>query len=182
MDTLGESPSGSTRSPRLRAPHIAVTALLVGILLGFCIKLFAADILFISGQSMEPAIADGSRIFVSKLRYGLVKPFGSELLLQWAAPQKNDIVIYIYNNKTMVKRCAATAGDELSYSWNGAYNVSVNGREFPLTEGQYQRFKHTSAVPQGMLFAVGDNSAESVDSRHYGFISYRNILGKVVCK
>jgi signal peptidase I len=157
-------------------------ALAVGILLGICLKLFVADILLISGQSMEPAIAEGSHIFVSKLKYGLVKPFGNELALQWANPQKNDIVIYIYNNKTVVKRCVAVEGDVLDYLWDTTYRVAVNERVFPLTEGQYQRFKHTNVVPQGMIFAIGDNHEESVDSRHYGFISNRSILGKVLCK
>jgi signal peptidase I len=164
----------------------ALRAVVLGAALGVGIKLFAADILRVSGNSMEPAIREGSRIIVNKLSYGFSLPFSSELLIQWAAPQRGDVVIYIYGSKTVVKRCVAAGGDGLAFSPGpspeSAYAVSVNGRTFPLTEGQYQRFKHTPAVPRGFIFAVGDNEADSVDSRQYGFVSVRNILGKVVCK
>jgi signal peptidase I len=166
-------------------------ALGAGVLLGTAVKLFAADVLLVSGQSMEPCISDGERILVSKLRYGISLPFSSELLAQWARPGKDDIVIYFYNNKTVVKRCVAVAGDKIDYTKEtpaqefapqALYRVSVNGRIFSISESQYQRFKNTDTVPAGMIFAVGDNAVESVDSRHYGFVSVRNILGKVLCK
>jgi signal peptidase I len=164
-----------------------LTALGAGILLGLALKFFAADMLLVSGQSMEPCINDGERIFVSKLRYGFSLPFSPRLLVQWASPRQNDIVIYFFNNKTVVKRCIAVEGDELNYlketpSLQGAYGVNVNGMYFLLSESQYQRFKNTDKVPAGMIFAMGDNAEESVDSRHYGFVSVRNILGKVLCK
>ena len=166
-------------------------ALGAGVLLGIAVKLFAADFLLVSGQSMEPYINDGERILVSKLRYGIALPFSPELLVQWARPGKDDIVIYFYNNKTVVKRCVAVAGDKLDYAKEtpareltpqALYRVSVNGRIFSISESQYQRFKNTDTVPADMIFAVGDNTSESVDSRHYGFVSVRNILGKVLCK
>jgi signal peptidase I len=165
-----------------RTARTTAAALAIGVLLGIVIKLFAADLLLVSGQSMEPAITDGTRIFVSKLSYGFSLPFASELFIQWADPKNNDVVIYIYNNKTVVKRCAATEGDALEYSRDSKYRVTVNGNVLPLTDGQYQRLKYTEKVPEGMIFAIGDNMEESVDSRHYGFVSVRNILGKVLCK
>jgi signal peptidase I len=173
--------SGQNHNTR-RVARTSAAALAIGILLGIIIKLFAADFLLVSGQSMEPVIADGTRIFVSKLSYGLALPLASELFIQWADPQKNDVVIYIYNNKTVVKRCAATEGDALEYSRDSTYRVTVNGKVLPLTDGQYQRLKYTEKVPDGTIFAIGDNMEESVDSRHYGFVSVRNILGKVLCK
>jgi signal peptidase I len=160
----------------------ALISLLAGLALGICVKMFAADFLRVSGPSMEPGISEGSHIFVLKLRYGLAVPLSSELLIQWSYPKKNDVVIYIYNNKTVVKRCAAVGGDILDYFWDSDYYVRVNGSAYALTEGQYQRLKHSETVPEGMIFAVGDNAGESVDSRHYGFVSVRNILGKVLCK
>jgi signal peptidase I len=162
-----------------------------GVLMGLAVKLFAVDILLVSGQSMAPCINDGERIFVSKLRYGIALPFSPELLVQWAQPRKGDIVIYFYNNKTVVKRCVAVEGGTLDYAKEtraqefapqALYRISVDGSFFLITESQYQQFKNTDTVPAGMIFAVGDNASESVDSRHYGFVSVRNILGKVLCR
>jgi signal peptidase I len=168
--------------------RFAGAAVLAGIVLGVGIKLFAADILRVSGNSMEPAIREGSHIVVSKLRYGFSLPFSPRLLVQWGAPKTGDVVIYVYKGKTVVKRCAAVEGDGLAFSGaqgaqeDSAYTVAVNGKLFRLTETQYRRFSHTAAVPRGFIFAVGDNEAESVDSRQYGFVSVRNIVGKVLCK
>jgi len=161
----------------------APAALAGGVLLGLCLKCFAADILRVSGCSMEPAIREGSHIVVSRLSYGFALPFSPALLVRWASPKENDVVIYLYNNKTVVKRCVAVAGDRLDFPRSAAgYSLAVNGRVFPLTEAQYRRFRRAEAVPSGMILAVGDNAESSIDSRHYGFVSARNIVGKVLGK
>lgn len=153
-----------------------------GLAAGILIKLFAFEVLTVSGRSMVPALHDGDRIFVSKLAYGLAKPYGDSLLVQWSEPKKNEIVIYLYDNKIVVKRCVATGGDKLEYSHLSDYTLTANGNEIPLTESQFQNLKNTDKVPEGYILAVGDNYAESVDSRTYGFVSVKNVLGKVICK
>jgi signal peptidase I len=156
-----------------------MAAIAAGIALGIAVKLFAADIMLVSGRSMEPSIGEGERIFVSKLAYGAALPFSSELFVRWAAPQKDDVVIYVYDNKTVVKRCAAVEGDAVEVT---RYRLTANGASYPQNEAQYRRFRGADAVPADMIFVVGDNLEESVDSRHYGFVSVRNILGKVICR
>ena len=44
------------------------------------------------------------------------------------------------------------------------------------------RLKDAAQVPDGYILAVGDNYEVSVDSRDYGFVSVKNVLGKVLCK
>jgi signal peptidase I len=153
----------------------------IGILCGIIIKLCVLDILVISGTSMESSLAQGSYLFVNKLAYGVVKPFGSELLCQWATPKRNDVILYLYNDRIVVKRCVGVAGDTLDFFSGSQYSFIVNGSEIPLTEHQYQRIKHSAAVPEGMVLAVGDNYNDSIDSRDYGFIPVKNIMGRGVC-
>ena len=156
----------------------------VGLLVGFLLKLFVFEILTVSGDSMFPALKDGEKLFVSKLAYGIVEPYGDELLIQWEKPKAGDIVIYLYNNKIVVKRCVATEGEELECSIDNDYNyyLKVGNSKISLTEIQYLNFKDSTAVPKGYILAIGDNYEVSVDSRSYGFVSERNILGKVLCK
>lgn len=153
--------------------------IVIGVAIGVFLKLFIFDILSVSGTSMTPTIKDGGHIFVWKLQYGIVKPFGVELLCQWAKPQKGDLVVYIYNNKTVVKRCVAIEGEVLEFSTDTGYSLLVGGQTISLTEEQYQRIKHSTTVPEGTILAVGDNYSSSIDSRNYGFVSIKNILGKV---
>ncbi len=131
---------------------------------------------------MQPSINDGEKIFINKLAYGLVKPYTDSLLIQWKTPERNDIIIYLYDNKIVVKRCVAVAGDLLEYSSDNVYTLKTGGKEISLTEKQYQNLKNSDSVPQGFVLAVGDNYEESIDSRTYGFVSVRNILGKVICR
>jgi signal peptidase I len=154
--------------------------ILAGAALGVVIKLFVLDLLIVSGVSMEPALMEGNILGVNKLAYGLVRPFGDHLLCRWASPQQQDIIIYPYQQKVVVKRCVALGGDRLAFSAGPEYTVEVNGAVVPLTEHQYQRLKHSAQVPQGMVFAVGDNYHDSIDSRDYGFVSVKNVLGRGV--
>jgi signal peptidase I len=153
---------------------------LIGILCGIILKLFVLDIVVISGTSMENSLKAGDFLLVNKLVYGVVKPFGDELLCQWSTPKRNDVIIYLYNSKIVVKRCVAVAGDTLDFFSDSQYSFTANGSQIPLTEHQYQRIKHSAAVPDGTVLAVGDNYHDSIDSRDYGFVPVKNIMGKGV--
>ncbi|MBQ0052261.1 MAG: signal peptidase I [Treponema sp.] len=153
-----------------------------GLLIGLIIKLFVFEFLTVSGRSMLPTIQDGDKIFINKLAYGIVKPYSNSLLVQWSQPQRDDLVIYLYDNKIVVKRCVAVAGDLLEYSEDRVYTLRTGGKEISLTENQHYNLKNSSSVPEGYILAVGDNYEESIDSRTYGFVSVHNILGKVICK
>lgn len=129
---------------------------------------------------MQDAIGDGELIFVNKIAYGLQNPFRPELLVQWKKPQSGEIVIYMFENAWVVKRCAAVSGDTLVYQ--GEDSVLVNGKTIPLTSIQFHRMRTSGAVPLGYVFAVGDNYGSSMDSRSYGFVPEKNILARVIAK
>ncbi len=182
MDIVGENcNAGEKNGGSWKIAHFCFV-LCVGVFIGVLLKLFVVDLLHVSGRSKLPSIKDGETIVVNKLRYGLVEPYGDSLLIQWGTPAPGDVVIYLYDNKIVVKRCVAVAGDLLEYSINPLYTLKTNGEDIPLTEIQYQNLKDSKSVPDGYILAVGDNYEESVDSRIYGFVSTKNILGKVLCK
>ena len=159
-----------------------VLVVCVGLVIGLLLKMFVVDFLHVSGTSMTPTIEDGDIIFVNKLAYGLDKPYSDKLLFRWNAPKCDDIVIYLYRNKIVVKRCIGVSGDLLEYSDEAVYTLNIRGKQIPLTPVQYNNLKNVKAVPDGYILAVGDNYEESIDSRTYGFVSVHNILGKVLCK
>ncbi|MBR4448999.1 MAG: signal peptidase I [Treponema sp.] len=154
----------------------------IGLIAGLFLKLFVIDFLHVSGTSMEGAIKDGSVIAVNRLAYGIAVPYSNRLLIQWNRPKEGDIVIYMYNNKIVVKRCAAVSEQSLEYSANSLYNLKIGDKNIPLTKEQYFNLKDCSKVPEGYILAIGDNYEKSVDSRDYGFVSVRNVLGKVICR
>ena len=157
--------------------------ILAGIMISIFVKSFIIDVFRVSGKSMEGTFSDGQIILVNKLAYGIVNPFGSSLLIQWKKPAENDVIIYLYQDSYVIKRCAAAAGMTMDFLEDSGYSLRMgNGRQISLTSIQYHRMKNCHEVPQGYVFALGDNLSQSFDSRNYGFVPEKNILGKAICR
>lgn len=152
----------------------------IGIFIGVAVKLFVFDVLFVSGNSMSPTLKDGDKVFVNRLAYGIAVPFRSKFIVQWKTPERNDIVIYLHDDRIVVKRCVALGGDMLEFSEDSDYNLFLGGKKILLSKEQYEILKNYDKVPEGYIFALGDNYSESVDSRTYGFVSVKNITGKII--
>lgn len=154
-----------------------------GLIIASLFKIFIFEAMTVDGISMTPALHDQETIFINKAAYGFSNPFGAKLIVQWAKPKENDIIIYLYNNNIVVKRCVATEGATLDYLANSGYILIVNSdKKIPLTREQYCNLQNCSKVPSGYILAIGDNYEESFDSRNYGFIPVSNVLGKVICR
>ncbi len=160
-----------------------------GILIALAVKTFLIDIYRVNGYSMEKTLCNNQLVLVNKAAYGIQNPFTGALFVQWKKPSEGDIIIYFYNKNTVVKRCTATGGTELEYieyvdfSSKSEYSLIVGkNKKIPLDSIQYHRMKTNSKVPENYILAVGDNYSLSVDSRNYGFVPEKNILGKVICR
>jgi signal peptidase I len=149
-------------------------------LAALALKLFVVDVMPVSGPSMRPTLSDGALIVEYKLAWGIPLPFQNRYLARWGKPRAGDIVVYPLNERYVVKRCVAPEGAPLAFSDETGYSVRVGERTIPLTREQYFKLRCAERVPEGMLFALGDNMAESRDSRDYGFVSIDSVRGKVL--
>ena len=129
----------------------------------------ALPVLQIYGSSMTPSLADGE-IVVS---------------VKTAEFEKEDIVAFYYNNKILVKRVIARAGEWVEIDQDG--NLYVNGEfiEEPyLTEKALGEcdIQMPYQVPEGRIFVMGDHRAVSVDSRSQtvGCVAEEQVVGKLV--
>ncbi|MBR5646903.1 MAG: signal peptidase I [Treponema sp.] len=152
----------------------------------FFLKFFVIDYLKIAGKSMEPVIKDRQIVFINRLAYGLSKPFTDTYFFQWKKPSRNDIVLFLHDNKIVVKRCVLTGGDYLEIlsdsEYDNNYYLLIDEKHIPVNQRQYNWLKDITKVPDNFIFVLGDNFNNSVDSRDYGFVSCRNITGKVIGK
>lgn len=53
---------------------------------------------------------------------------------------------------------------------------------FRLPKDKRLLIKRVVDIRENVFFVIGDNKKESTDSRSYGFIKQKAILGKVLCK
>ena len=118
--------------------------------------------------NMQPAFQDGDLILY---------------LRTYNSYSANDTVLILYDDKTMLERVIAVAGDTVditeaglmvngglvqeSYAW-GETTQFKDGVTFPLT------------VPEGKIFVLGDNREHATDSRVLGCIDERDVSGSVI--
>lgn len=153
----------------------------LGITISLTIKIFVLDFYRVQGFSMEPAIKDGQCVAATKLCYGLQNPFRPELLFSWNKPKDGDIVLYMYKNYWVVKRCAAVGGTPVAcVEENERYFLLAGTNKIPLTSIQFHKLRTTKKIPDGYILAIGDNTALSHDSRDYGFVPIKNVVARAI--
>lgn len=126
-------------------------------------------VLQIYGSSMTPTLEDG-QIVVS---------------VKSADLKRGDIVAFYYNNKVLVKRVIAEAGDWVNIAEDGT--VSVNDEKLDEPYITDKAFGDTNIelpyqVPEAKIFVMGDHRSVSIDSRNtmVGCIAQEQIIGKLV--
>lgn len=148
-----------------------VTVMLLIAAAAVFIALIMCPVIKISGSGMEPTYQSGDII----------------VLFNTKDYETGELICVTYQNKLLVKRVIATAGETVSIDENG--NVSVNGA---LLDEPYVINKSLGecdiefpyVVPEGGYFVMGDRRDTSVDSRStlVGSVDEKDILGKVLIK
>ena len=132
---------------------------------------FGVQVARVEGQSMAPTLADQDRLIVNKLSYRL------------RAPQRGDIVMLYYPldpDKSYVKRVIAEQGDAVRVVDGRVYVNDVPMRDdFVPAEYRSHDDWGPQVIPEGYYFVMGDHRNGSSDSRHWGVVPKKYIIGKV---
>ena len=130
----------------------------------------------VNGDSMYPNFTDREYILTNIIALNFEKTKKSEVIV-FKAPQDPE--------KDFIKRVIATPGDKI-YIKDGS--VFLNGKK--LNENKYLRSDvktyagsflkegQVVTVPKESYFVLGDNRSYSSDSREWGFVSKKSIIGK----
>jgi signal peptidase I len=161
----------------------------------------------IPSSSMVPTLLIGDFIFVNKYTYGLRLPVIHTKVLDVGKPTRGDVMVFrLPSNPSInyIKRLVGMPGDSVLYRNKRIY---INGELVELTgNATYERGDRPPAqlrteqlgeaqhdillepfspsregefkVPLGHYFMMGDNRDNSADSRYFGFIERKQILGR----
>jgi signal peptidase I len=159
------------RPQRSRAWWLAAGALLIA--LAVLVRAYVAEPFAIPSESMAPTLLPGDHVLVEKLS----SHFGS--------PRRGDLVVFRQpdGGSLAVKRIVGVAGDRVGIE-DGI--LAVNGhrqRESYVDQRQVDSvYFGPVVVPSGDVFVMGDNRADSHDSRDYGAVPTRSLIGRVLVR
>lgn len=129
----------------------------------------------IPSDSMQPTLMKGDRLLVDKTIY------------RRSEPQRGDLIVFNYPPDPKVrflKRLVGLPGDTIEIREG---HLVING--IVQTKGRFGELVYNNDVPyadNGQIttvlpdsyFVLGDNSINSMDSRLFGFVPKKNLLGK----
>lgn len=149
--------------------------LVVAVVASFLVRAYAVQTFFIPSGSMEPTLHLGDRILVNKLsvRFGTIN-VGDIIVFKAPPTEHCDDGSY----SDLVKRVIGLPGQTLTSKGNTVY---VNGKAlkepwtyFHTLNPPIKKVK----VPKNSYYVMGDNRANSCDSRFWGTVPRKDIIGK----
>lgn len=140
------------------------------------IRSFVMQPFFVDGKSMEPNFYDGDYLIVDEISYKFLEP------------KRGDVIIFHYPYDTRefyIKRIIGLPGEKIEIKdnkitiYNSEYkngmviNENVYIPDSAVTSGNYAR-----ELKNDEYYVLGDNRGASSDSRFWGVLEERFIVGK----
>ncbi|MEQ1561215.1 MAG: signal peptidase I [Nitrospira sp.] len=172
-----------TESWKELAKEIAKFALIaVCVVLPF--RIYIAEPYLVDGRSMDPTFATGNYLIVDKLSYEV------------GAPKRNSVIVFKYPNdpsKSFIKRIIGLPGETVVMKDGNVRIVNTeNPQGFDLdslyvthkcpVEIQNCITNIEKTLSSDEYFVLGDNRAESFDSRYWGPLNKKFLQGRPVLR
>jgi signal peptidase I len=165
-------------------------AIVIAVLLALFIRTFIVQAFKIPSGSMLPTLLIGDHLLVNKFIYGIRMPFTGQLLIPIKQPKRGDVVVFRFpkdRSIDYIKRVIGVPGDTVEIKDKKVY-INDKAIADPHAHFSSPTILNASAsprdnfgpvlVPEGRIFVMGDNRDNSYDSRFWGFVDQREILGK----
>jgi signal peptidase I len=132
---------------------------------------FGFQVAQVEGRSMEPTLHDQDRLVVNKLAY------------QMHRPEVGDVVMLLHPShpeQSLVKRIVAAPGDTIALRAGVVVRNGVAVDEGFLSQ-DLRSFDDLApiVIPEGFYFVLGDHRNNSSDSRAFGPVPVKYILGRI---
>jgi signal peptidase I len=153
------------------------TGKLVGIslVLVILVRYFIVQPFFVRGSSMEPSFFDGEYLVIDEISYRLREP------------KRGEAIIFRYPldpSQYFIKRVIGLPGDRVEIHAGKVEIFTENGSDEELKESYLSSGTQTLGevsvkLAEGEYFVMGDNREASSDSRMWGILPDKYLIGKV---
>ena len=173
-----------------------IMVIVIAVLAAFVIRKFLFTMVMVDGHSMDYTLADGDRLCVVKLNY---KPDNGDIIVfdPYGDPSRPYIKrVIARSGQTVFVDADGTVfvdGKALEEDYTGS--VSNHGISFaadaagkPVRSDEPENISqwitptkdNPYKVPDGYIFVMGDNRANSRDSRDIGPVNEKDVVGEAV--
>ncbi len=146
----------------------------------FLIRKFLVQPFLVSGASMVPTFANGDYVLVDELSY------------YFRAPQRGEVIVFRYPNDEstyFIKRVIGLPGEHVTIRDGKVSALSADAQAGKTLAESYLPAGTITSPHQGgrtefvlgahQYFVLGDNRSYSFDSRDWGFVDSKEIMGAV---
>jgi signal peptidase I len=181
-DPTEELPVEPPKTSRRRGLIEWLLVVIAAVAVSFLVRTFVVQEYSIPSGSMRPTLYIGNRILVNKLSVDFGTINVGDIVVFKAPPAVARLCGDDYPD--LVKRVIGVPGDVLNTVGNTIY---VNGVKLDQRWSHFPSLGvngaiHDVTVPAGRYFMMGDNHADSCDSRTWGTVPRSDIIGKVFLK
>ena len=166
-----------------------IQGIVIAILLALFIRAFIVQAFDIPSGSMEPTLLPGDYILVNKFIYGIRIPYLNKSVIPYKEPKRGDIIVFIYPkdpSKDYIKRVIGMPGETVQIIEGKIY---IDNTPIPDPWGYFDKKEPPGfiavvenfgpvEVAKDCLFVMGDNRNNSEDSRFWGTLPLKDVLGK----
>ncbi len=150
-----------------------LTFIVLAVLIVVPIRLFVAQPFVVEGESMHPTFESTDYLIVDELSY------------HFSAPKRGDVIIFRYPNDPNVfyiKRIIGLPGETVHIDHGKTTVTKVDGTTVTLNEtyvvAEDATYTQDSTLGPDQYYVMGDNRPRSSDSRIWGPLPKKNIMGR----
>lgn len=164
-------------------------SIIIAFILAMVVRTFVVQAFKIPTGSMRMTLIEGDHILVNKFIYGVKIPFTDIRLPKVKAPKRGDVVVFLEpeeQKKYFIKRLIGLPKETVEIKDGKIY---INGQviddplisdRFYFNRGDFGEVGEEIKVPEDSYFVLGDNSGSSRDSRYWGFLPKKNLIGQAM--